>query len=225
MASLTRTSIGNTLRRKPSTIAIIILICGIGWLVHGDTAVYIVLAVFLFILWLMKSTWSELGLQKPKSWKRVLLLSFGLMIASVIVVNLLTPLIVQLFGIKEELNLSKFSELKGNELRLLRGLVIAWTTAAFGEELIWRGFVMKKMALLLGDNRISWIIALLFSSLFFGLIHSYQGPVGMIQTGLAGLILGTIFILNGRKSLWVNIFMHGMTNTLSYILIYFGVLG
>lgn len=225
MKSFSRERIGNILRGKPLTIVIIALICGRGLLIHGDTASYITLAVFLFILWLMKSTWAELDLQKPKSWLRVLALSFGLMIASIIVVNLLTPLIVQLFEIKKELDLSKFSALKGNELRLLRGLLIVWTTAAFGEELIWRGFVMKKMALLLGDNRKSWIFALLFSSLFFGLVHSYQGPVGMIQTGIAGLIMGTVFILNGKKSLWVNIIMHGMVDTLSFILVYLGVLG
>ena len=124
MTTFTRESIGNALRGKPATIAIITLICGIGWLIHGDTVVYIVLAVFLFLLWLMKSTWSELGLQKPKSWTRTLLLSFGLMIASIIIINTLTPLIVQLFEIKKGLDLSKFSVLKGNELRLLRGLII-----------------------------------------------------------------------------------------------------
>ena len=100
---------------------------------------------------------------------------------------------------------------------------MAWTTAGFGEEIIWRGFVMTRVAGLLGKGRRAWVASLLITSIAFGLLHFYQGASGVVMTGTTGLLLGTLFLLSGRN-LWLPIITHGMLNTISFLSIYFGLL-
>ena len=44
---------------------------------------------------------------------------------------------------------------------------------------------------------------------------------GAIQEGLSGLLLGILFLLTGRN-LAVPIIAHGVSNTVAFVLIYFG---
>ena len=41
-------------------------------------------------------------------------------------------------------NLSNFEGIQGDVGTLIRYLIVAWTTAGIGEEIIWRGFLMVK---------------------------------------------------------------------------------
>jgi membrane protease YdiL (CAAX protease family) len=62
---------------------------------------------------------------------------------------------------------------------------------------------------------------LVISSIFFGLVHFYEGPLGILLTGLTGLLFGLIYMRSGRN-LWVAIIAHGLVNTLTFLLIFFG---
>jgi membrane protease YdiL (CAAX protease family) len=104
--------------------------------------------------------------------------------------------------------------------RLLGWIAISWTTAGFGEEIIWRGFFMKQIARLFGEQkRSSWVIGLVLSSIGFGLAHFHQGPGGMLGNGLVGLVYGIFYLRSGRN-LWVPIIAHGLTGTTRFILLY-----
>src|SRR5688572_30301739 len=48
---------------------------------------------------------------------------------------------------------ARFAGLHGNEARLLGLLAISWTSAAFGEELLFRGFLQSRLQALLGARR------------------------------------------------------------------------
>ncbi len=52
----------------------------------------------------------------------------------------------------------------------------------------------------------------------FGAAHAYQGPTGMIITGVLGLIFAIMYIASGRN-LWLNIVVHGVYDTLSLALV------
>jgi len=65
-------------------------------------------------------------------------------------------------------------------------------TAGVCEEILYRGVFMLVIAAQTGP----WV-ALLMSSLVFGLGHVYQGPVGILRTGLVGLVLGLLVLLTG----------------------------
>ncbi len=115
-------------------------------------------------------------------------------------------------------DLSLFSSLEGDLPQLLIFLAFMWVLAAFGEELIWRGFLLRELA-----NRSHLLVGLGVSSVLFGLAHAYQGGYGVIEKTLGALTFGVIYAAGGRSNLWLVVFIHGLQNTISFVAIYFGV--
>jgi membrane protease YdiL (CAAX protease family) len=58
-------------------------------------------------------------------------------------------------------------------------------------------------------------------SILFGYGHYYKGASGVIDSGVAGLILGTAYMLAGRN-LWASIFAQGFIDTFGVIDAFFG---
>jgi len=75
-------------------------------------------------------------------------------------------------------------------------------TAGIVEETGFRGYVLTKLNLFVNN----WWATVLISSFFFGIGHFYQGPGGMVLTGVYGLLFCLVFIW--RKSLYPGIFAH-----------------
>ncbi len=78
--------------------------------------------------------------------------------------------------------------------------------AGMGEELAYRGYGIRALTMLLGWD---WAAALL-SSAMFGVLHAYQGWLGILRTGLLGLILAGSFLISG--SLWPAIIAHAIVD-------------
>ena len=74
-------------------------------------------------------------------------------------------------------------------------------TAGVTEEIIFRGFLIWYLL-----HFMPLWLAVVISSLVFGLCHSYQGLGGGIKTGLVGLAFALLYVLTG--SIWVPIFGH-----------------
>ncbi len=74
-------------------------------------------------------------------------------------------------------------------------------TAGICEEVIYRGFLIAVFAAAMS----TWA-AVLLAAFIFGLNHAYQGPKGILKTGLVGLGLGGLFALTG--SLWAPMLVH-----------------
>lgn len=85
--------------------------------------------------------------------------------------------------------------------RDLRSFYGVSVTAGIVEEIVFRGFVLWYLSLVMP----LWA-AVLVSSIAFGFGHSYQGPGGMLRTGLVGLVLGTFYVVSG--SIWLPIVAH-----------------
>ena len=80
--------------------------------------------------------------------------------------GLFMPILNHLTGTKQDL--SQFAGLQGN-LGLLAGfLLLTWTLAAFGEELVYRGYLPTRITDALGPG-IGLVIAVGVSSVLFGL--------------------------------------------------------
>jgi CAAX protease family protein len=103
----------------------------------------------------------------------------------------LEPLVERLTGVPREL--SRFDFLKNNLPALLKFLAIIWLMAAFFEELYFRGFLIPSIAGIFNRSRPGWILAVVISTLFFAISHSYQSITGVIYTGLAALYLSSIY--------------------------------
>ena len=78
--------------------------------------------------------------------------------------------------------------------------------AAFAEELFYRGYLINRFSTLLN----SYPKAILLSSLFFGLAHTYGGEHHIFSTFMSGLLLGLTYALVGR--LWPTVFAHAAFN-------------
>ncbi len=164
--------------------------------------------------------WRSVGLLPLTSSRRAMLI--GALTGAVLQVfslYLLEPFIAKLTGRLPDV--SMFANLVGNTFFLLVSLLIAWTIAAFGEEMVYRGYLMNRIAFLVGENSAAWVWALLLTSMLFGLVHLYQGTSGMITTGFSGLIFGIAYLANGRN-LWAPIIAHGVYDTIGFVLIYIG---
>ncbi len=114
--------------------------------------------------------------------------------------------------------------LQGNLFLLLFFLAVSWTEAAFIEELFFRGYLFNRITDLFGKERMGVSMALIGTSLLFGAAHAYQGISGVVDTTLAGLLLGLLYLYAGRN-LWLPILTHGVIDTVGFLLIYFGFYG
>lgn len=174
-----------------------------------------------FVLRVSRAGWSDVGMRRPKNWITTIGIGIGVaLFLQALAFFVLVPT-MQRFGVQLP-DMSRFESIHGNIPMLLMWLVVAWTTAGFGEEIIWRGFVMSRVARVLGDGKAAWVFSLILVSVLFGLLHLYQGTVGVVLTGVAGLVFGILYLASGRN-LWAPIIAHGTTDTLAFLFIYTGL--
>jgi membrane protease YdiL (CAAX protease family) len=86
-------------------------------------------------------------------------------------------------------------------------------SAGVGEEVAFRGFAIPGLVLLMGSE---WEAALI-SSLAFGVLHGYQGWLGVVRTGAMGFVLASSFVLSG--SLWPAIVAHAVLDLVSGLIL------
>jgi membrane protease YdiL (CAAX protease family) len=167
-----------------------------------------------------KSSWRDLGLTVYRNWPLTLAMGAGagvLLEASQLFVT--QPLLVRLVG--KQPDLSDFRNLTGNLKLTLIYLAATWPLAAFGEEMVYRGYLMNRIAGLLKGTRTAWIVSLIAVHLVLGLAHAYQGVTGIVGEGLDGLLLGLIYLGAGRN-LAVPIIAHGVQDSIDFVLIFLG---
>lgn len=177
------------------------------------------------IIWIglkiQRKDWGDLGLNKPDSWLKTLLLALGwLLFFQVFIGWIFKPLVIKLTG--KPLDISEFEAIRGNFSALLQGLAIVWTIAAFGEEMVFRGYFLNRIQDIFRSRKTGLIWAVLGSSLIFGFGHVYQGISGLILAVIAGILYSSAFILSG-KNLWVPILVHGFYDTWAFLVLFFGI--
>jgi membrane protease YdiL (CAAX protease family) len=179
----------------------------------------LLLAFTSLSLWLRGLSWRDVGLRRSRAWWKVALQAVLAALLIAIVVNLVTAPFVDRLA-SGSANNSRFNNIRGNFVALLGWLSVVWTLAAFGEEMIFRGYLINRIADLVGRTRTGWVISLFGSSLIFGLGHGYQGLAGIINTATIGLLLGTLYLVD-KRNLWVNIICHGVIDSISLITLYY----
>jgi membrane protease YdiL (CAAX protease family) len=92
---------------------------------------------------------------------------------------------------------------------------------SFGEELVYRGYLMNRVAGLFRSPRVAWTVSLVVASVAFGCAHLDQGNTGMVENILNRLILGGWYLACGRN-LAVPVIAHAFSDTLDFLLIYLG---
>ena len=194
------------------TIATVCLVLSMIW---GAAGYYLGMGMVLLTAWANRWKFSIFGLRKTFFLKDLIYAILISALLYILVDGLVQPLVEIFFG---EINLESFEALKGNLPSYLIFLGVMWIAAALGEELFYRGYLMKGIAGLLGDKHESWFLAAFFSAVYFGLAHLYQGTSGVITTGIIGFIMGLIFM--ERKNLWLLVLIHGIYDTIGITLLY-----
>lgn len=171
-------------------------------------SMWVMLAVLAAIWWYLERSTSSLGFVSPAG--------AGFWIAAAVVLAGATYLVVAWQKCKQLDNeaRAKHRAALGNlvhflprdnaELRVFFGLS---ATAGIVEEIVYRGFLVWCLALLMP----LWL-AIIVSSVAFGLAHTYQGPLGILRTGIAGLALGILYVASG--SIWLPILAHILADAL-----------
>lgn len=181
----------------------------------GTLLFYIVVVV---TLWAKKWDWKYFGITKP-SWLKTIIKAFLYLIFLFIFIEfLMQPFLELYFG---KIDLSEVSAIEGNFTNYVLFIILGWILGGFCEEIIYRGYVVKRLAIIFGDTNKAWLLSAIIASIAFGFAHNYQGPSGIINAAIIGFIFALIFIYN-RKNLMLPILTHGIYNMVAITLIYLG---
>ena len=99
-------------------------------------------------------------------------------------------------------------------LFLLDVTVITWVLIGFGEEVLFRGFILHRLLALTGESRRGRIVACGLQAAFFGSLHASQGAAGVVMTGMIGFIFAWYYLGLPKRTLWPLILVHAATDTI-----------
>lgn len=164
--------------------------------------------------------WGVIGLRWPDSWKRTVLFALTTAVVRLLLGSFLVDPLTAHFW-PAAVGPSGFNEITGHAIVALRWLLIVWTFAASGEEIGYRGYLVTRAADVGGRSKTAYWVGVLMVSVLFGIGHYYKGPSGMVDSGMAGLVLGVAYLLSGRN-LWVCILAHGFIDTVGVVALFCG---
>jgi uncharacterized protein len=160
-----------------------------------------------------------LGFKRPQSWARMIGFDFiGVVFLQLFDVGVVLPIMNRLTG--TTIDYSGFANLKGNIGQLVLLLVLSWTLAALGEEMVYRGYFQKLLTNLFGSTLPGVLLTVGISSLLFGLAHTEQGFIGVVVTTVDALFFSWLK-LKFDNNLWAAILAHGFYNSIGVIVFYF----
>jgi membrane protease YdiL (CAAX protease family) len=97
---------------------------------------------------------------------------------------------------------------------LLDVTLVTWLLIGFGEEVVFRGFLLDRLLALVGDTRNGRLAAVVLQAAWFGSLHSSQGGSGMVITGTIGLAFAWFYLSRPRRNLWPLILVHATVDTI-----------
>ena len=184
----------------------------------GQVGTLLLYIVVLITLWAKRWDWKYFGLTKP-NWPKTILNAFLFTIGIFVLIDFLfQPFIEFYFG---KIDLTAVSGIEGNLFSYVIFILLGWVLGGFCEEIIYRGYVLKRIAFILGDTNKAWLLTAVMAAIVFGFAHSYQGPSGIIVTALIAFLFGLIFLFN-KNNLTVLVLTHGFYNMIVMTLIYLG---
>lgn len=236
------TKLGKQLQANPVYIIgeiLFLFIMGLGFIklitpMVGESLIWKQLVVWfanvlsLIYIWvglkLRGESWKDFGLTfKSISWKEGLkrfLLSLLVTFVGLAAYILGGIVMAGITGTPEPADMSGYDYLKNNIGMLLLTLVGVHIVSSFGEEVIYRAFLINRISKLGHDTKKATIIAVILSSIIFGLIHYAWGSMGMVQTASMGFVMGISYIWLKRR-LWILVLAHAYMDTALMVGVYF----
>jgi len=220
--------------RAIASFGVLVLLLAFSWFAHPhikdvtkpftaqNGLAYLVIAIPLVVAIIamrpLGRRWSDYGMNRALPAWKVLLYAIAAFVGIMLLMQyVLVPVIYRIDATPPDI--SHLLAVRANTVGYVVVLVGVWLTAAFGEEMLFRGFIMNEMAAAFGGGRTAWISSALVIGVFFAFGHAYQGLSGILITGSIGLLLNFLYLAVGRN-LWVLILVHGLIDTYSMTRIY-----
>ncbi|WP_405566950.1 CPBP family intramembrane glutamic endopeptidase [Polaribacter sp. Asnod6-C07] len=204
---------------KPYTVILIMLISPLFGFIDRNFTFFFPLGIVFLLLKGSKFDWSKFGIGQKITKKTILKSVLFASILFSIFTFLIDPILINWFG---NYDLSSINDIRGDFLGYSILLLIVWVFAAFGEELLFRGYYMKGIARLLGNNNKAWIFSSFITSLYFGISHAYQGLIGVVSVFLWSFAISLLFNKN-RNNLLLLVLIHGIYDTIGVTFIYLNI--
>jgi len=167
---------------------------------------------FLVACWLVRrrgQSWSDLGLRRP-GWLRGALGGVALYALLVSVSRWVVPVLAASLEVVPQP--AFLSYIQGKLVPFLGWLAIAWLVGGFAEELLFRGFLLRRAAELCGGGVPGQVFGAVAQALLFGALHWYGGSFAFVHAGVFALQMALGYFAVGRN-LWPLIAVHGIWNT------------
>lgn len=197
------------------------------WTYAGPISLLASLAVATWRLKLSGENWQSIGLKHDSSHLKLILWTLGALVITVLMGNIAGQIATLIISNPESLSeqsinytQNRFANIPGNLSLYLMWIAISWIIGGLTEELLFRGFLISRFEKLLSKLPFAIVYAIIIQALIFGQQHMYyQGTIGLIETGIIGVISGVIYVLCKRR-LWALVISHGLANTLGMTMLY-----
>lgn len=124
-------------------------------------------------------------------------------------------------GTPEAADMSNYNYLQNNLFLFLLTLFGVYIVSSFGEEVIYRAFLINRFTDLGLDGKQGRILAVVLSAVIFGLVHFEWGLTGIVSTGFMGLVMG-LFYLKFNRNIWILVLAHAYLDTLLLVPLFLG---
>ena len=175
---------------------------------------------FLAAWWLLRRNgkrWFDFGLRRPARWLTIIAAAPALYALCWVAVNYVLPPLAALLGARAAPTFLLY--IRGHPVAFIGWIAIAWVVGAFIEELLFRGFLLNRIAGLFASRAAGLAVGIVGQALLFGALHWYQGSFGAVSAGTFALIFGVGYLACGRN-LWPLVVVHGIWNSVSIASIY-----
>jgi len=135
----------------------------------------------------------------------------GYLLGSIIMANI--------SGMPESADMSNYEYFHNNFFMLIVSLIAVYIISSFGEEVVYRAFLINRISELGLDSKYGIMAAVLISAIIFGFAHYEWGPTGIVATGMMGLIMGVCY-LKFKKKLWILVLAHAYMDTILLVQVY-----
>jgi len=197
-------------------------------LIRQQAVIWVANVVMLILVWLglrlRGENCSHFGLTfKRLSWKDGFqMFGLSLVVLALAVIGFVfgSILMANITGIPEGADMSHYAYLENNLFMLILTLCGVYLVSSFGEEVVYRGFLINRISEFGLPPKSATVVAVLASAVIFGLAHYSWGPMGIVQTGFMGLALGVCYV-KLKKRLWILILAHAYMDTMLMLQLYF----
>jgi len=180
----------------------------------------ILVVIGLVSLRLRNGSWSAVGFRRPESWRTIVLVALAAAALRILLGDfVIEPVTSHFWPPIAAPDIA--NEIRGNLGMAVLAFFFVWAFAAFGEEIAYRGYLLRRAAEAGGGSNAAWWLGIVAIAVLFGFGHYYKGPAGILDSGVAALILGAAFMLT-KRNLWTPVLAHGFIDTVGIVFVYFG---